>query len=85
MLFNIIMFTGVQFLVSGRSIYRLGRHMIDRKMVVRVLQLRMRIGMYVFSIYETGQLSTSPVSSSEITVGTEKGQRVPQVQIQRLI
>lgn len=39
----------------------------------------------LFSIYETGQLSTSPVSSSEITVGTEKGQRVPQVQIQRLI
>lgn len=41
---NIIMFTGVQSLVSDRGIYRLGRQMIGRELVVRVSQLRNRIG-----------------------------------------
>lgn len=56
LLLNIIMFTGVQSLVSGRDISKLGRQMIGRELVVRVLQLRNRIAIYVFSIYATGQL-----------------------------
>jgi hypothetical protein len=56
LLLNIIMSIGAQSPVSGRGIYRLGRQMIGRKLVIRVLQLRNRFGLYVVSIYATGQL-----------------------------